>query len=72
MLKEVKNNRNIHSILANGPKRNLKIRKLSFCCEKCLLSEYEDCTSKAIVENWEQIKLKRERVERHATSCRHE
>ena len=67
MFKEVKNNRSIHSISANGHERNLKIRKLSCYCEKCLLSEYEDCLSKALVENWEQIELESERVERRAT-----
>ena len=67
MFKKVKNNRSIHSILANSHERNLKIRKLSCYCEKCLLSEYEECLSKALVENWEQIKLESERVERRAT-----
>ena len=67
MFREVKNNRNIHSILANGPERNLKIRKLSCYCEKCLQCKYDECTSTAYVENWEQIQLEPERVERRAT-----
>ena len=67
MFKEVKNNRSIHSILANGPQRNLKIRKLSCYCEKCLLSEYNDCVSKEFVDNWEEIEIETERVERRAT-----
>ena len=62
MFKEVKNNRTIHSILANGLERNLKIRKLSCYCEKCLQTVYEECANKQYVENWEQIEIKPERI----------
>ena len=61
MFREVKNNRTIHSILANGPERNLKIRKLSCYCEKCLQCKYDECTNTAYVQ------LECERVERRAT-----
>lgn len=67
MFKEVKNNRGIHSILADGPERSLKVRKLSCYCESCLLTEYQDCENKSFVESWEQIELECERVERRAT-----
>ena len=48
MFKEVRNNHSIHSILANGPERSLQIRKLSWHCESCLLTEYQDCEKKII------------------------
>lgn len=63
MFKEVKNNRTIHSILANGAERNLKIRKFSCYCEKCLQSVFEECTNKQYVENQEQIEIEPERIE---------
>ena len=49
------------------PCRNLKIRKLSCYCEKCLDCKYDECTNTEYVENWEQIQLESERVERRAT-----
>ena len=67
MFKEVRNNRSIHSILASGPERSLQIRKLSCYCESCLLTKYQDCQNKSLVENWEQIELECERVERRVT-----
>ena len=67
MFREVKKNRNIHSILANGPKRNLKIRKLSCYCEKCLDYKKDEGTNTEYIAKWEQVQLESERVERRAT-----
>ena len=62
----MENNRSIHSTLANGHERNFKIQKFSCYSKKCLLSEYKDCLSKGLVENWQQIQLESERVKLHA------
>ena len=62
MFKELKNNSSTHSILANGPQRNLKIRKLSCYCKNFHLSEYNDCASKELVHNWEEIEIETEQV----------
>lgn len=67
LFKEVRNNRNIHSILADGPVKTLKTRHLSCYCEKCLKTRYDECANKLHVEPWVRIEIETERVERRAT-----
>ena len=65
--KEIKGNRSIHSILADGQGGNLKVRGLSCYCDFCLRNEFEHCSNTARIKGWENQILESETVDRRVT-----
>ena len=57
---EVRVNRALHSIWSTERSLHLKVRELAYYCESCLYEEYDACSNKAYVSNWEERELERE------------
>ena len=57
---EVRGNRALHSIQSTEISLHLKVRELTCYCESCLYEEYDACSNKAYVTNWEERELERE------------
>ena len=65
--KEIRGNRAIHSILANGQSEHLKLRELSCYCDNCIGGHFDDCENALYVESWEEQILEQEASQRRAT-----
>ena len=67
---EVRVNRALHSIWSTERSLHLKVRELAYYCESCLYEEYDACSNKAYVSNWEERELGREAGHSHQIPTR--
>jgi len=65
--KEVRGNRAIHSILADGQSGHLKTRELSCYCDHCIVGDFDNCDNPSYVKSWDQQIFEQEAPERRAT-----